>query len=60
MSPRIPKIEFRNLHEREIPLILALCAKEGRHMGTEAELHTWFEIDQEGFFVAVTEEGNLN
>lgn len=55
MSPRLPEIEFRNLRKSEIPQILVLCAKEGRHMGREPEIETWFNYDPDGFFVAVSE-----
>lgn len=52
-------IQFRNLKPEEIPRVLELCRKEGRHMGQEAEVRTWFEIDPSGFFVAVNSEGKL-
>lgn len=51
-------IEYRNLHLSEIPQVLELCRQEGRHMGQEAELRTWYHFDSKGFFVAINQQGD--
>ncbi|XP_067123389.1 uncharacterized N-acetyltransferase YitH-like [Centruroides vittatus] len=55
----IPDYNVRNLRPEEIPLLLDLAKAEGRHMGLEAEIETWLEVDPECFFVACSDSGDI-
>lgn len=49
--------KVRLLKREEIPRVLDLCKAEGRHMGLEPEVLSWFKFDPRGFFVAVSDSG---
>ena len=58
MPIQAAQYKIRHLRRHEIEQLLQLCKAEGRHMGTVTEVETWMQIDPQGFFVAVNQEGN--
>lgn len=51
------QFKIRHLKRHEIEQLLQLCKAEGRQMGTASEVESWMQIDPQGFFVAVNQEG---
>ena len=44
---------IRKMRVYEIPQVLELCKREGRQMGLDHELVSWFRFDPDGFYVSV-------
>ncbi|XP_054168181.1 uncharacterized protein LOC128965499 [Oppia nitens] len=57
MPIQTKRYKIRHLRRHEIPQLLQICHKEGRHMGTTEEVESWLQFDPKGFFVAVDDDG---